>query len=84
MKKLTSTPPRSKSAAQSRRQRTPGAPAPHGAEGAGTEPSADEASDESGNQALQSVATAPNPNVGRDDVERVPPDRSREGSVEST
>jgi hypothetical protein len=41
-----------------------------------------DAEDESGNRALHSVATGPNPNVGRDDIER--PGHGREGGVEST
>ena len=43
-----------------------------------------EAGDESGNRALHSVATGPNPNLGRDDVERPPQDPGPKGGVEST
>jgi hypothetical protein len=74
MKHAPSAAPRTKPAPRNRRPRTPGASAP----------SADEVADESGNRALHDVATGPNPNVGRDDVERPPPGRPGEGSVEST
>jgi hypothetical protein len=43
-----------------------------------------DAADESGNRALHAVASGPNPNVGRDDVERAVPGQPREGGVEST
>jgi hypothetical protein len=47
-------------------------------------PNAPEAGDESGNRALHRVASGPNPNVGRDDVERPPQDPKPKGGVEST
>jgi hypothetical protein len=39
--------------------------------------------DESGNRALHSVAAGANPNVGREDIERPAPERSRDGGIES-
>jgi hypothetical protein len=74
MKDASSTSPRPKPAARHRTHRAPGAPAP----------TADEAADESGNRALHAVATGPNPNVGRNDVERASPGRPGRGGVEST
>lgn len=78
MKNAHSTPVRQKSAARHRTQRglTVTSPA--------RDEAGDDAADESGNRALHSVASGPNPNLGRDDIERVPPRGPGEGSVEST
>jgi hypothetical protein len=77
MKNTRGAPPRPKSAPRHRKHSSPAMSAP-------AEEAADQAADESGNRALHSVASGPNPNVGRDDVERVPPERPGEGSIEST
>ena len=78
MKNAHSTPPRQKSAARHRTQRGPTRNSP------ARDEAGDEAADESGNRALHSVASGPNPNVGRVDIERVPPGAPGQGSVEST
>jgi hypothetical protein len=87
------TPKPAKSPAENQRSRSPGGSQAQSGENlevdndslqsvAGGLP--DDSGDESGSRALHEVASAPNPNVGRDDVERPPREPDGRGSVEST